>query len=54
MDSLDAEQSASKWTAEFLLKMESKNEDLPLWRFNSMRGSFVIPFRTEKYRKWVS
>lgn len=41
------------WVAECLLKMESENKDLPLWRFNNTRGSFEIPFRTEKYREWV-
>lgn len=53
-----AEQSAyekyyNNWIAAKLLEMESNEEDLPLWRFNSMRGSFEIPFTTEKYQKWV-
>lgn len=37
-----------------LLRWESLNFDLPKVMYNEERGTFDIPFKTEKFRNWVS
>lgn len=39
---------------EFLLKFESGNEIPPKYGFERVKGFFEVPFKTDKFKHWVS